>query len=69
MGFEYGYSEVKEDKYIAKEIWTDKDDDWGNAYVYYHHPVVLSMDEDAGLAEIKTYSTGSLDIMILPQYE
>ena len=71
LGLGYGYTstETKSEKITTQR--SDVSDDLGSAYLNYMDPVVIGEETRNGVAgyNVKTFSTGVVDMMILPIFE
>lgn len=66
VGWSTGASETVAKNNTSKESYTQSDDEFGNFVVQYSDKIVLSQTNAS--ATIKTYSTGYIDVMIIPCY-
>ncbi len=71
VGLGYGYSstDIRSEKVTIQR--TDTSDDLGSAYLNYMDPVIISEATKDGVSgyNVKTFSTGVVDMMILPIFE
>lgn len=67
LGWEYGSSTEKKESSSFTEKYSENTDFLGSQWVYYHNDIILGYS--SGKAIVKTYTTGSIDFMILPIYE
>lgn len=66
VGFEYGTTKTEQKKESVTTEYEEGDDSLGDILVEYKDPVFKKIEGDK--AEVYVYSTGSVDVMILPNY-
>lgn len=71
VGLGYGNSSSTKMVETVTTVRTDVSDDLGTAYLNYMDPVVIGEETRNGVAgyNVKTFSTGVVDMMILPIFE